>query len=322
MSVFRSEGACTIRYACYSDPMIKRIKVLLELSVVRLTALVALTAVLGYRLADVPDKNLASILAVSLGTALLSAGGNALNQCMEADTDALMKRTCNRPLPAGRIALGSAARWALFLALGGFALLLLFTNPLTAGLGLLALAIYLFAYTPLKKRSSLNTVVGAVSGALPPMMGWTAASASLDLGAWILGLLLFLWQIPHFLALAWLFREDYAKAGFRMLPGLDPSGRITSRVAFLYIVLLLPLISGFYLSGLAGLVATLGGLSLCLFFLLRAWQLMQNPNARNARRLFLASVIFLPLLIVLLLADPGTGKPAERISPPAIVASH
>jgi len=274
-----------------------------ELILLRLTLLVAATSFTGYWLGGGSLGDWRRLLGAVLGTALLSGGANAFNQRIEWRQDLLMDRTRNRPLPSGRMSRAHAWLAAALMSLAGTLLLLLWTNLLTTVLGLLALFVYLFAYTPMKRVSTLNTLVGAVSGALPPMMGWAAASGEISLGAWILAAILFFWQIPHFLALAWLYREDYERGGFLMLPQRDPDGRLTAQVALLYTLPLLPLGISLSLAGVEGRLFGFLSLPLGLFFLYRAWQLFREPGRQAARRMFLASVMVLPLLLILMILD-------------------
>jgi protoheme IX farnesyltransferase len=188
---------------------------------------------------------------------------------------------------------------------------------LPAALALGTVLIYVFVYTPLKPRSSLNTVVGAVTGAVPPLIGWSAASGQLDLGAWLLGALLFLWQVPHFFALAWLYRKDYARGGFRMLPVIDPTGHLTFRVLVVFAALLLPLGLVLVLAGVAGPWFALGSLTLGVGWVAVSVRLLRSGSDRDARRAFLASLVYLPLALVLMVADTHTLVPAnsERFVP-------
>jgi protoheme IX farnesyltransferase len=256
----------------------------LELAKARLGALVVLTAFVGYVLGARGEVSLWGITAAVVGTALSSFGANILNQWWEAGPDSLMLRTRERPLPAGRIDRRLAAIWGLITAVLGLAILAVGTNQLTTLLSLFVILLYVLVYTPLKVRTPLNTVVGAVCGAVPPMMGWAAATGRLDAGAWILGGILFAWQIPHFLSLAWLYREDYARGGFRMLPAVDREGRLTGRLAFVYAAALLSQAVGLAFVGLG-------------------WVFLRARSQLAARRLFLASILYLPVLLGLMVID-------------------
>lgn len=281
-----------------------------DLSKARLSLLVVLTAAAGFYLAAPPAASWALLGWTLAGTALAAFGVNALNQWLEADRDARMLRTADRPIPAGRVSRGAALGFGLALSLIGPSVLLAMVNGLTALLCLACQLIYIVAYTPLKTRSPLNTLVGAVCGAIPPMMGWAAASGGLTAGAWILAAILFVWQIPHFLALAWMYREDYERGGFQMLPSRDPEGWMTSRVIVLYSVALLPISMLLSLSGATGGVYAVGALMAGVGFVVLAARLDRRRSAGQARQVFLASIIYLPILLALMAADRGS--PTER----------
>ena len=274
---------------------------LLELTKPRITLLIVLTALLGFVLAG-GTFGLTAI-ALLAGTALVSSGSSALNQVVERQSDAAMRRTENRPLPSGRLRPAEALFWSLLLSMGGLLLLALSVNLLTTALAGLTMVTYGFVYTPMKKTSSLATVVGAIPGALPPVGGWAAATGTLSSPALILFAIVFLWQMPHFLAIACLYRDDYRRGGMPMLPVVDTEGRFTALQVIIYNAALLPvsllpsalgLAGGSYLAG-----AVLLGLGLNIAGLLFARQRTQEA----ARRLLLASVIYLPLLWGLLLMD-------------------
>lgn len=296
--------------------------VLLELSKARLSALVLLTTLVGYMLAARGGASLGHVIGTLVGTALAAFGANALNQCIEADRDARMNRTRNRPLPSGRLSPRWAWSYAVAVAAAGPAILAALVGPIPALLAAVCELIYVFAYTPLKVRTPLNTLVGAVCGAIPPMIGWSAATGGLELGAWVLAATLFFWQIPHFLALAWLYREDYLAGGFRMLPAVDRDGRLTAGAALLYSLgllatslLLRPLhiVGSYYVVGAVLLGLLLVGGSLWLYV---------RRSRMVARRLFLASVVYLPLLLGLMVFDhmprPGIDQAAVGAARAAI----
>jgi protoheme IX farnesyltransferase len=274
-----------------------------ELAKARLGALVVLTAFVGYVLGARGEVSPWGLAAAVLGTALSAFGANILNQWREAEPDSLMLRTRERPLPAGRISRRRAATWGIVTALAGLAILAVGTNWLTTLLSLFVILLYVLVYTPLKMRTPLNTVVGAVCGAVPPMMGWTAATGRLDAGAWILGGILFAWQIPHFLALAWLYREDYARGGFRMLPAVDHEGRLTARLAFLYAVALLPITAALSAFGVTGGAYLVTSQAVGLAFVGLGWIFLRARSQQTARRLFLASILYLPVLLGLMVID-------------------
>jgi protoheme IX farnesyltransferase len=274
-----------------------------QLTKVRLTLLVVTTTAVGCLMASGPRPNLATMAWTLLGTALAAAGSMALNQVLEVARDARMERTKDRPLPAGAIGRGHALVFGLATASGGVALLAAMATVLTALLGLAVVLLYTLVYTPLKPRTPLCTLAGAVCGAIPPLMGWTATGAALSFGAWVLAGVLFLWQIPHFLALAWLYREDYARGGFRMLPAVDPSGRVTGQMAVLYALALVPVGAVGVLGGVTGWVFAAGSLILGSALVAFALSLAGLRTDRVARRLFLATLAYLPLLLGLMVAD-------------------
>ena len=274
-----------------------------ELSKARLCAMVLVTTAAGYVLAR-PGAPLGwSLVWTLLGTALTAFGANALNQLLEKERDAKMERTRLRPLPAGRISERAALVFGLGAALTGTLILALLVGRLPAVLACATFLIYVLVYTPLKPVTSLNTIVGAITGAVPPLIGWAAATGQLDLGAGLLGALLFVWQVPHFFALAWLYRADYARGGFCMLPVLDPAGHLTFRVLLVFAFLLVPLGLVIFLAGVAGPWFALGSLALGLWWVAFGVNLLRSGSDRDARRVFLASLIYLPAMLGLMLAD-------------------
>lgn len=271
----------------------------------RLGLLVTLTTVVGFVVASVGAVDFLRLFWTALGTTLAAFGANAFNQCIERERDGRMERTQCRPLPSGAMRLSRAVVVATALALGGDLILLALVNPLTAGLALLIQVLYLFVYTPLKPRTPANTLVGAVCGAIPPMMGWTAVRGQLEPGAWILFLILFVWQMPHFLSLAWLYKDDYERGGFRMLPSVDPSGMLTCNLVVLYTAALLPLAFATMLAGIAGWTFLVGATVLGLALLVLGLQLRESRERYHARRVFYASLLYLPALLGLLVFDRG-----------------
>jgi len=240
------------------------------------------------------------LLKLAAGTGLLAGGTAAFNQLWERRTDALMARTSSRPLPAGRLQPPPAALFGGVVAAAGAAVLWWGVNPLTAELGLATLASYLLAYTPLKFKSPISTVVGAFPGAGPILMGWAAARGQLGLGAWVLFGIQFLWQFPHFLAIAWLYKEQYQRAGIRMLPVVDANGRETSHQVLLYTLALIPVSLLPSLIGLTGGLYFAGALVLGAGFLTYALKSVRAKSRPSYRRLLLASVVYLPLLFGLM----------------------
>lgn len=274
-----------------------RINAFIELTKPRLTSLVIFTTWLGYAVASRSMRYDSHFFHTIIGSWLVAAGAAALNQYMERDLDARMKRTQTRPLPEKRLTPNEALIFGIVISAIGALELFFLVNPLTSALSLVSLGSYLFCYTPLKTRTSLCTLVGALPGAIPPVMGWTAATGYWAPEAWVLFLILFLWQLPHFLAIAWMYREDYARAGFPMLPVLDPTGGSTARMIVLYTAILIPVTLMPARMGVAGTSYFAGALVLGMaFFACGAFTALYR-TAMNARRLLLASVIYLPSLL-------------------------
>lgn len=275
----------------------------LQLTKPRITFLVILTTFIGFILGSAGPIDYLLLFHTIFGTALVAAGASALNMVLEWDVDARMRRTENRPIPTGRISIIQALSFGSVISGVGLIYLLLLVNPLTSMLAAITLSLYLFAYTPLKRKTSLCTVVGAVPGAIPPMMGWTAVQGSIGFQAWWLFSILFLWQLPHFLAIAWLYRDDYARGGFPMLPVIDTEGIQTSRQVIINTVALIAvsLLPAFL--GLSGIVYFAGALILGILFLIMGIRLWKTKSSPSARQLLLASVLYLPLLLSLLVLD-------------------
>jgi len=275
---------------------------LVELSKPRITQLVVLTAAAGYYLGSRGPFHLGTFLATLAGTALVAAGTNAMNMIREKDIDARMRRTRSRPLPAGRVSPRAAIVFAVVAATLGLAVLVVWVNLLTAGLAALTLASYVWAYTSLKRRSTLNTLVGAIPGALPVLGGWTGAGGSLDPAAWALFWTLFLWQLPHFLALAWMYREDYRTAQLQMLSVEDVDGRRTARMALLYAVALVPVSLLPSLLGVTHVAYFAGALLLGVAYAGASLLMVGDPN-RRAPWVFVASIVYLPALLTIAVLD-------------------
>lgn len=306
---------------CASAPLSVRVKstirAYLALSKARLCALVIMTSATGYLLALAEPLRWSHLLWAMLGCGLAALGVNALNQCMEVERDRRMRRTRARPLPAGQLSLPHAAAFGMLLSAAGPLVLLATCNPLSAFLTVLCQGVYLLWYTPMKLRSPLNTLVGAISGALPPMVGWAAASGRLEAGAWAIGAILFFWQIPHFLALAWVYRDDYARGGFRMLSVSDPGGTRTADAALLYALALIPVSLALSLTGATGWAYAVAALFIGLLMLLAAVAFRWTPGVPGARRLFVASIIYLPLLLIAMLLDAQPARSHSAAAPPA-----
>jgi protoheme IX farnesyltransferase len=269
----------------------------------RLTLLVVLTTAVGFYVGWRGAMEFWLLLHTLLGTAFVACGAAALNQLWEREHDALMRRTAERPLPSGRLQPETVLVLGGVISAGGLVYLAFAVNVLTALLAAATLVSYLFIYTPLKRVTWLNTAIGAVPGALPPLMGWTAARGEITSEGWGLFAILFFWQIPHFLAIAWLYREDYERAGFVMLPSVDPEGFRTGRQAVSHTLGLLMVSLTPFLFRLTGLVYLAGALLLGVLFVLCAVQFSRQLNRRAARQLFLASILYLPLLLGLMVID-------------------
>jgi len=286
-----------------------RVAAYLSLTKPRLVLLVLGTVAVGFFLGgrgSVHPGTFATLAATLLGTSLVAGGAGALNQWLERARDAQMRRTANRALPGGRLTPSEAAIFGGFLVFLGTALLLVGANLLAALIALVTFLLYVFVYTPLKPWTTLNTVVGAVPGALPPLIGWGAATGRLGLEAWSLFLIVFLWQFPHFLAIAWIYRDDYRRAGFRMLTGGDARGARTSRQAVSYALALVPVGLLPAAIGLAGPLYFAGALFLGLVYLGDAFQFWLEVSEARARRLLLTSFAYLPAILILLLLNPLT----------------
>jgi protoheme IX farnesyltransferase len=280
-----------------------RVAAYLELTKPRITFLIVLTAAAGFALASPGRVDYRAMLTAMVGIALLSSGIATLNQYMEKDLDALMRRTANRPLPTGKLLPWEALAFGVGLTVLAEVYLVVLVNPLSAVLGLTVIAGYLFGYTPLKTRTSLSTFVGAFPGAVPPLIGWASARGTIGVEAWVLFAILFLWQFPHFLAIAWMYREDYTRAGILMLPVVEPDGRVTGQQIVLYTVMLLPVSLLPTLLGTAGKIYFAGAIVLGLLFLFFSLRAAFSKSRQAARQLLLASVIYLPLLFILMVLD-------------------
>lgn len=287
--------------------MAGRVAALFQLGKGGLSLFVVMTAAVGFVVASRTGIDWPRLLVTVAGTGLTSWGALALNQWWEVSRDGMMRRTRERPLPSGRMTERPALVLALLAVACGLALLATRVNLLTAGLGLLTVVLYILAYTPLKPHSPLCTLVGAICGGIPPVMGWAAAAGRIEIGGWILAATLFTWQIPHFLALAWLYREDYERGGFRMLPVVDHSGQVTFQTVVLYILALIPMGFAATYVGMAGLLFMFGSFVLGSAMLFLGVRLYLRRTDANARILFFATLIYLPVLFVLLLADRGLG---------------
>jgi protoheme IX farnesyltransferase len=275
----------------------------LELTKPDVTFLVVISTLAGFYLGSGGALDWILLVHALVGTTLVSAGTAAFNHYLERDDDARMRRTARRPLPAGRIQPGAAFGFATLLSVGGVLYLLVLVNWLASLLAFSTWASYLFLYTPLKKRTLLCTAIGAFPGAMPPLIGWAAASGSLATEAWILYAILFLWQFPHFLSIAWIYREDYARGGFMMLPAVDTTGHATGRQMVFYSWALFPVALLPGILGMAGLLYLLVAVVLGSVFVWSATRVAMMPSNSNARRLLQMTIFYLPLLFAFLMLD-------------------
>jgi protoheme IX farnesyltransferase len=270
---------------------------LAELVKARLTLLVLVTTAVGFYLGSESPINYMALFHVVFGTAAAAAGAATLNQWWERRADALMRRTRTRPIPAGRMRPLQALTLGIALSIFGVGYLAIVCNALSAALAAMTIAIYIFAYTPLKQASTANTAVGAIPGAIPPMIGWAAARGNIGAGAWSLFAIVFLWQLPHFFAIAWMYREDYSRAGFRMISGDDPSGERSASQSVFFCILLLVIAGLPAFLGIASFVYLAIELLLGGLFIAVAMRFLRMRTPGAARSLFIASIVYLPLLL-------------------------
>jgi protoheme IX farnesyltransferase len=268
--------------------------------------MVVITMAFGFYIGSRGAMDWVMLVHALIGTAFVAGGTSALNQYWERDLDAKMQRTKNRPLPTGRLQPREALRFGTIISLAGIVHLLITVNGLTALLAAATLISYVFLYTPLKQKNSLSTIVGAVPGALPPLGGWTAARNDLSIEGWILFAILFIWQLPHFLAIAWIYREDYLRGGFPMLTVVDPEGDSAGRQIISNCLALLPVSLLPTIVGMAGRFYFIGALGLSLFFLGCGIAVMRHRSNATVRRLLHASLLYLPILLALMALDKTT----------------
>jgi protoheme IX farnesyltransferase len=268
----------------------------------RLNVLVVASSLAGYVMGGGEISNAARVILTVVGTALVAGGASAFNQVIERGPDALMRRTRLRPVPDGRLQPRESLLFAALSSAIGLLILGAGVNLLSAAVALSTLLTYVLVYTPLKRRTSFATVIGAIPGALPPVIGWAAARGALSQGAWVLFGIVFLWQLPHFLAIAWIYRDDYARAGFPMLPVIEPDGRSTARQATFYCAALLPVSMTPTLIGLTNTAYFAAAFVLGLLFLWLTLKFARTRAVPEARRLFFGSIIYLPILWLLMIA--------------------
>lgn len=280
-----------------------RIAAFIELTKPRIAIMLVLTSAAGFYLGSVGTFDYMLFANSMLSIALLAFGVATLNQYWERDLDRLMKRTSTRPLPTSKVTPTEALIFGILQCLVAEIYLFLLVNPLTAFLGLLVIVGYVLVYTPLKTRTSVSTAIGAIPGALPPLMGWTAAANVITPGAWALFAMQFLWQFPHFLAIAWMYREEYAKAGILMLPVVEPAGTLTARQIVMFTIMLVPVSLAPFFFGISGPIFLVAASILGILFLIASIRAARSKTNEMAKRLLLASVIYLPLLFIFMVAD-------------------
>jgi len=269
----------------------------------RLNMLVVASTLAGYAMADGEPLGFVRVAGLLLGTGFVAGGASAFNQVIERDLDGLMRRTRTRPLPGHRLQPLEGGLFASAITLAGLLLIVASSNLLAAAVALTTLLTYVALYTPLKTRTSFSTVVGAIPGALPPIIGWAAIAGELPIKAWTLFGIMFLWQLPHFLAIAWMYRDDYARAGFPMLPVIEPDGRSTGRQSVVYAAALVPLSLAPTLMHMTGDAYFAGALVLGIAFLWVTVRFARTRLVGDARRVFFFSIAYLPLLWILMIAD-------------------
>jgi protoheme IX farnesyltransferase len=269
----------------------------------RITWLILMSTGVGYFFGAKNGWQFLTLLHTIIGTGLIASGTAALNQWYEREADAKMRRTQERPLPSGRLVAWKALLFAILISAAGFVELWLGANALAATLGLFTLLCYLFVYTPLKQRSPHSTTIGSIPGAMPPLIGFAAARGTLTWEAWVLFAILFLWQFPHFYAIAWMYKEDYARAGIRMLPVVEPDGKSTARRIMLYSMALIPISIMPKFFAMAGNFYLYGAIALGLAFLYYGLKIRADRTRQQARQVLLASVVYLPVLFSLMLLD-------------------
>ena len=283
--------------------MREKLAAFVELTKPRIAFMLVLTTAAGFYLGMKEAFDVVLFANSMIAITLLALGVATLNQYWERETDILMERTANRPLPGKRVTPLEALIFGILLCLAAEVYLLLAVNALTAILGLVVIVGYVLVYTPLKTRTSASTAIGALPGALPPLMGWTAATNDITLGAWALFAMQFLWQFPHFFAIAWMYRDEYAKAGILMLPVVEPEGKLTARQIVLFAIMLFPVSLAPFFLGISGFIFLVGAIVLGLWFVWASIRSARAKTKEQAKKLLMVSVIYLPLLFILMVAD-------------------
>lgn len=271
-----------------------------ELTKPRIAFMLVLTSAAGFYLGSKGSFDFPLFINSIIGITLLAFGVATLNQFIERRTDALMERTAGRPIPTRKVTPAEALIFGLILTFSAEVYLATLVNPLTAALGLVVIVGYVLLYTPLKTKTSASTAIGAIPGAMPPLMGWTSSANEVTLGAWVLFALLFLWQFPHFLAIAWMYKEQYRKAGILMLPVVETEGRITAVQIVTFTLMMIPISLAPFFIGAAGYVYLVGASALGLWFLISSIQAARAKSVEQARRLLLVSVLYLPVIFALM----------------------
>lgn len=283
--------------------MREKIAAYIELTKPRIAFLLVLTSAAGFYLGTKGKFDTVLFANSVIAILLLAFGVATLNQVWEHSIDSLMDRTAKRPIPTGRVSATDALVFGLVQCIVAETYLFFAVNPLTALLGLAVIVGYVLVYTPLKTRTSVSTAIGAIPGALPPLMGWTAAANEISIGAWALFVTQFLWQFPHFLAIAWMYRDQYAKAGILMLPVVEPEGKITARQIVMFAFMLVPVSLAPFFFGQDGIIFLVGASILGVWFLFASVRAAISKTNEKAKTLLLVSVIYLPLLFLLMVAD-------------------
>lgn len=281
----------------------EKLAAFLELTKPRIAFMLVLTSAAGFYLGTVDGFNWLLFVNSMLGIMFLAFGVATLNQYWERKTDLLMERTASRPLPSQKLAPFEALSFGIVLCVIAESYLFFFVNTLTAVLGLVVIVGYVLLYTPLKTITSASTAIGAIPGAMPPLMGWTSSANEITLGAWALFSLLFLWQFPHFLAIAWMYKDQYANAGIKMLPAVEPEGKITARQIVIFSIMLVPVSLAPFFIGFAGWIYLVGASVLGIWFLYASIKAARAKSVEMARKLLLVSVLYLPLIFALMVID-------------------
>ena len=281
----------------------EKLAAFLELTKPRIAFMLVLTSAAGFYLGSKGNFDFLLFINSIIGITLLAFGVATLNQFIERRTDTLMERTANRPIPTGKVSPTEALVFGLILTVSAEIYLSFLVNPLTAVLGLVVIVGYVLLYTPLKTKTSASTAIGAIPGAMPPLMGWTASANEITLGAWVLFALLFLWQFPHFLAIAWMYKEQYRKAGILMLPVVEKDGKLTAIQIVTFTLMMLPISIAPFFIGVAGYVYLVGASVLGIWFLITSIKTAREKSVEQARKLLLVSVLYLPVIFALMVFD-------------------